>query len=112
MTIIQASFYFENDKPAGLGLTFGPPGFTPADLEAMFRGEVVRDYFRDSDQQLGTNIVETYLGQLRSLAAEARRRPLSLSKAILAALNIMWLAERGFLVQDEFNGTQFVLTNR
>lgn len=83
MTIIQASFYFENDRPGGLGLTFGPPGFSSSELTEMFAGEVARKYMRDSDEQLGTRLVETYLDQLRAIAAEARHGPLSIQTALL-----------------------------
>ena len=106
--LLSASFYFKNDSPLGIGLTFGPPGFSSSELEGMFTGDVVKDYFRASDEQLGTDIVATYFAQLHALAAEARQAPLSMSKAILVALNVMWLAERGFLEQSEFNGTMFI----
>lgn len=108
MRIIQASFFFENDKPHGLGVTFGPPGFSPEELETLFRGDTVKQYFRDSDRHLGSRIVEDYMNQLRAIAQEARRGPLPMHLAVMAALNIMWLAERGFIPNDEFNGPMFV----
>lgn len=108
MRLVSASFYFQNDKPDGLGLTFGPPGFSSSELTEMFAGEVARQYMRDSDAHLGTRLVETYLEQLHALAAEARQGPLPIQSAILAALNIMWLTERGFIPNDEFNGVMFV----
>jgi hypothetical protein len=107
--IISASFFWRNDRPDGLGLTFRPPGFTPEEITSMFSGDTVRDYFRDSDSMLGTAIVETYLAQLEGLAAEAKKAPLSLQQALLACLNIMYLADRGFIPNDEFNGPMFVM---
>lgn len=74
----------------------------------MFKGPNVAEYFKASDEALGSGIVVTYFEQLQALAAEAKRHPLPLEKAILAALNIMWLTERGFLANDEFNGMLFV----
>lgn len=106
--LLQASFFWRNDQPGGIGLTFRPPGFTPEELADMFAGQTVKDYFRDSDANLGTSLVETYLTQLAWLAEEAKKGPLPLPRAILVALNIMWLAERGFIPNDEFNGPMFV----
>lgn len=106
--ILQASFFWRNDEPGGLGFTFAPPAFTPEELTELFAGETVRQYFRDSDAHLGTAVVESYLVQLGSIAARARVQPLSLRMALLAAMNIMWLAERGFIPQDEFNGPMLV----
>ena len=108
MRIISASFFWRNDQPDGLGVTFGPEGFSPEELASLFRGETVRQYFRDSDAHLGTRIVEDYLRQLASIAQAARRGPLPMHLALMAALNIMWLAERGFIPNDEFNGPMFV----
>jgi hypothetical protein len=108
MRIISASFFWRNDQPDGLGLTFGPEGFSSEELTNMFAGETVRMYMRDSDANLGTKLVETYLAQLGAFAAESKRRPLPMHKALLAAFNITWLAERGFIPNDEFNGPMFV----
>lgn len=104
MKIVQLSVYWRNDKDDGLALTFGPAGFTPDELTEMFAGKVVKDYFCASDEQLGTAIVETYFAQLAAAAKEARGEPLSMQKALLVALNILWLTDRGFLANDEFNG--------
>jgi hypothetical protein len=106
--IISASFFWRNDQPDGLGVTFGPPAFTSEELTDMFRGDVVRDYIRASDKALGTDIVRLYLIQLEDIARQAKQAPLPLHAAILAALNIMYLAERGFIPNDEFNGPMFV----
>ncbi len=108
MRIISASFFWRNNHPNGLGVTFGPEGFSPEELTLLFTGEVVKKYMRDSDGHLGTDIVSDYLRQLRGIAAEARIAPLPMAKALMAALNIMWLAERGFIPNDEFNGPMFV----
>lgn len=108
MRIISASFFWRNDQPDGLGVTFGPEGLSPEELHTLFAGETVRQYFRDSDAALGSSIVEDYLNQLAGIASEARNAPLPMHLALMAALNIMWLAERGFLANDEFNGPMFV----
>ena len=108
MRLVQASFFWRNDHPDGLGVTFKAPEFTSTDLEVLFRGDTVKQYFIDSDKHLGTRIVDDYLAQLRGIAEEAKRRPLPIAKALIAALNIMWLAERGFIPNDEFNGPMFV----
>lgn len=108
MRIIQASFFWKNDEPDGLGLTFGPDGFSPEELTNMFAGETAQMYMRDSDANLGTKLVETYLSQLAMFALEAKQHPLPLHEAILAAFNIMYLSERGFIPNDEFNGPMFV----
>lgn len=108
MRLVQASFFWRNDHPDGLGVTFRAPEFTSAELETLFRGDTVKQYFRDSDRHLGTSIVEDYLNQLSGIAAEARRAPLPMAKALIAAYNIMWLAERGFIPNDTYNGPMFV----
>ena len=107
MRIISASFFWRNDQPDGLGVTFGPDGFSPEELSALFAGDTVKRYFVDSDKQLGTHLVECYLAQLADIAVQARRHPLPMERALLAAMNIMWLAERGFIPNDEFNGPMF-----
>lgn len=108
MKLVSASFFWRNDRPDGLGVTFGPEGFSPEELHTLFAGDTVKQYFRDSDAHLGTAIVQDYLNQLRGIASEARRGPLPMHLALMAALNIMWLAERGFIPNDEFNGQMFV----
>jgi hypothetical protein len=110
LKILQASFFWKNDKPGGLGVSFQPPAFTPEELTEMFTGKTVKDYFRDSDGNLGTMVVETYLAQLAAIAADARKSAPPLELGLIAALNILWLVDRGVLVQDEFNGYQFVTT--
>lgn len=108
MKIVSASFFWRNDQPDGLGVTFGPDGFSPEELETLFAGDTVKRYFIDSDKCLGTRIVEDYLRQLSGIAFEAKLGPLPMAKALIAALNIMWLAERGFIPNDNFNGPMFV----
>lgn len=108
MRIFQATFLWRNDQPDGLGITFGPAAYTPDELTHMFAGEVVNQYFRDTDSVLGTNIVDAYLAQLRMIAIQARRSSIPIHAAVMAALNIMWLADRGFIPNDEFNGVLFV----
>jgi hypothetical protein len=107
--IIQASFYWKNNEPGGLGFSFGIPDYTPKDLREMFFGQVAKDYMRDSDNALGSGIVQDYLAQLGALGEMKQLgRPITMRLCILAALNIMWLSERGFIPQDEFNGTQYI----
>lgn len=108
MRLVQASFFWRNNHPDGLGVTFKAPEFTSTELEVLFRGDTVKQYFRDSDAHLGTSIVDDYLNQLRGIAEQARKGPLPMAHALMAALNIMWLAERGFIPNDEFNGPMFV----
>lgn len=107
--IIQASFFWKNDQPGGIGLTFGLPDFTPNQLEEMFVGESLKTYLRNSDKELGTNVVSDYLAQLQSIGEKkAKGGELTITQGILAALNIMWLVERGFIPNDEFNGYQLI----
>lgn len=108
MKIVQASFFWRNDAPDGIGLTFRTPEFTSDELASMFASETVRQYLRNSDANLGSDIVDTYLSQLAALAKEAKRGPLPLPKALVVCLNILWLSSRGLIPQDEFNGTQFI----
>jgi hypothetical protein len=108
LKIASASFFWKNDEAGGLGVSFRPPDFTPEELNTLFAGDVVQQYFRDSDAALGSSIVDDYLNQLRGIAEQARREPLPLHLALMAALNIMWLAARGFIPNDEFNGPMFV----
>lgn len=109
--IITATFFWRNDRPGGIGLTFGPPSFSPKQLEDMFASDILRNYLRDSDNALGTNVVNDYLAQLKSIGMQkATGEEISLQHGILAALNIIWLAERGFIPNDEFNGYQFTTT--
>lgn len=111
--IISASFFWKNNEPGGLGFTFGPPLFSPTEVTSMFTGPDVKQYMLDSDKALGTSIVQEYLEQLEALGRMKQQgKTLSLQQALLAALNIMWLSERGFIPNDEFNGTQYVRSAR
>ena len=74
----------------------------------MFDKAIVGGYFSDSDTQLGTGLVDTYLTQLAGIANEAKRGRMSIPQVILAALNIRYLADRGLIPTDEFNGPMFV----
>lgn len=107
--IIQASFYWRNDKPGGIGFTFGPPSFTPKVLTEMFEpdNENIRGFFRESDKALGSQVVKDYLAQLEAIG-QMKGRGVPIPQAIMAALNIMWLSSRGFIPNDEFNGVQFI----
>jgi hypothetical protein len=108
-TIVSASFLWKNNEPGGLGFTFAPPGFTPKELTEMFSKEHLDEYKRKSDLALGTNVVKDYLAQLEALGEMKQLgRPISLQLAIMAALNIIWLVDRGFIPNDEFNGVQYV----
>jgi hypothetical protein len=109
--LVQASFFWKNDKPEGLGFTLGEPEFSPAELEAMFAEHMVKQYFIDSDMAMGTFVVQGYLTQLEAIATAARQGKATMQQAILAALNILWLSERGFIPKDEFNGAQFLWGN-
>lgn len=109
MKIIQASFFWKNDQPGGIGISFGPPTFSPAELQEIFAGQVVKDYLLSSDKALGTNIVQDYLDQLAALGQiHQRGESTTLEQGILAALNIIWLADRGFIPNDEFNGYRII----
>lgn len=104
--IHQASFFWKNDQPGGLGFTLGPPSFSPDELTDMFTGRGVKRYFADSDMALGTGVAQTYLAQLEEIAKV--KETATMQQVLLAALNIMWLADRGFIPNDEFNGPQFL----
>ena len=105
----QASFFWKNNEPGGIGITFGPPSFTPAELQIMFEGDLVKRFMRDSDGALGTDIVHKMLGQLNPIGQAHRHGDVIRPKLLLlAALNIIWLSSRGFIPNDEFNGPQFV----
>lgn len=109
MSPLQASFFWQNDRPGGIGITFGPPTFQPHELEMMFEGAISKKFIQDSDAALGSNIVNTMLLQLSAISArKGRNEPITSRLAILAALNIMWLSSRGFIPQDEFNGVQLI----
>lgn len=107
MKIIQASFFWKNDQPGGLGFTFSGDTFTLDE----FNGEAVKDYLLANDKELGSGIVKDCLAQLEEIGLrKLSGEEIPLSLAILSALNIIWLSERGFIPQDEFNGTQYVKT--
>lgn len=106
--LIQASFFWKNNEPGGLGFTLASPDFSPFELATMFTGDIVKQYMRDSDKALGTSVVNDYLDQLAAIAIATKNKPATMQQVLLAALNIMWLAERGFIPNDEFNGPQFV----
>lgn len=109
MTILQASFFWKNNEPGGLGLTFGLPNFTPQDLQTMFDGRISKEYMRNSDLSLGSHIVNDMLAQLTSVGqAKMRNEPIPPRMVTVVALNILWLTSRGFIPNDEFNGVQFV----
>lgn len=106
MRILRASFFWQNDAPSGLGLTLGGPEFTTEELTEIV--DTVRQYFRDCDAHLDADLIETYLAQLAEVAAEAARGQISPQNTILAAFNIMYLADRGFMPNNEFNGPLFL----
>lgn len=107
--LIQASFFWQNNRPGGIGITFGPPRFSPQELTMMFEGPVIKNYMRDTDKALGSNVVNDILGQLRTIGEQAQvNGNMSQRQAVLAALNIMWLSSRGFIPNDNFNGPQFI----
>lgn len=109
MAILRASFFWRNDKPGGIGVTFGPPAFSPEDLSRMFEGEVSKGFTKSADLALSSNVVGDMLAQLGAVGERiARNETVSPRLAVLAALNIQWLTSRGFIAQDEFNGVQFV----
>lgn len=109
MSLIQASFFWRNNEPNGIGFSFTAPQFTPEMLEHMFEGPQLKKYLRDSDDALGTKIVSEQLNQLRAIGlATAAGQEIPMATAILAALNIIWLTKRGFIPNDEFNGYQFI----
>lgn len=109
MSLVKASFFWRNNEPDGLGVTFMVPAFTSEQLSAMFEGEELKRYLRNSDLALGTSVVKEYLTQLSTIGlAKAAGAELSMSSAVLAALNIIWLTERGFIPNNEFNGYQLV----
>lgn len=107
--IIQASFFWKNDQPGGIGLSFGPPHTSPQMLKDLFDGPVLKKYLRDSDDALGTNIVNTQLAQLSAIAIKVHigMQP-TFQEAVLVAFNIAWLSQRGFIPNDEFNGAQYI----
>lgn len=110
MKIIQASFFWKNDKPGGLGFTFSNPAFSSSELEEMFNGTELKQYLAESDRYLGT--ISLYIDQLTALGqAKADGYDVSITQAILASYNIIWLVERGFIPNNEFNGYQFVKTS-
>lgn len=65
--IFEASFFWRNDRPDGIGLTFGSPGYTPGVLQEMLAGVILKVYPRDSGEPLGTKVVGDYMAQLRSI---------------------------------------------
>jgi hypothetical protein len=108
-SIVQASFYWRSNKPDGFGFTFAAPDFTPKQIQEIFFGAEAKRYMRNTDDALGSGIVNEYLQQLDVLGKmRMQQRHVPLQLAIMAALNIIWLTERGFLPQDEYNGFQFI----
>lgn len=107
--IVQISFFWKNNEPGGLGFSFCAPSFSPEDIQEMFYGEIAQQYMRDSDNALGSMIVESYLAQLKALGqAKMQGKEPTLRQAILAGLNILWLTQRGFMPNDEYNSMQTI----
>lgn len=108
--ILSLSVFWRNDAPDGIGITYAPPGFSSEELDELFRsGQIVKQFFIDSDQALGTDIVATYLAQLGAIGRDkAAGKNTPEQQIILATLNILWLTSRGFIPNDEFNGVQWV----
>jgi len=108
-SIVQASFYWRSNMPDGFGFTFVPPQFSPKQIQEMFFGKEAKRYMRNTDEALGTGIVNEFLGQLAGIGKmRLRNQSVPLELAVMAALNIIWLSERGFIPQDEYNGSQFI----
>lgn len=109
MTILQASFFWEADKPHGVGFTFGPPGFPADDLTTLFKGKPMVTFMKESDRALGSGVVKNYYSQIYGMAAAKQQGDkLPIQAAVMVALNIIWLVRWGFMVNDKFNGYQFV----
>lgn len=106
--IICASFYWKNDQVGGLGFTLNPEtGWSTNILTATFDGPTVTEYFAASDAHIDDGIVADYLSQLEAIA-KVKQSGIPLSDVLIAALNIMWLARRGHISNDDFNGPLFV----
>ena len=100
-----AAFFWKNNRPGGLGLRLNVPQFSAEQLTKMFCGETARKYFQDSDALLGPDLIATYFAQLAEISLEASsEEDLPISRILLGAWNIMYLAARGFIPNDEFNG--------
>lgn len=84
------------------------PEFTPDDLTMMLTGEIVTRYFTQSDEALESDVVPCYLNLLAGLAEVSKSWRLPLRDIIMVALTIMYLADRGFIPNDEFNGAVLV----
>lgn len=88
------------------------PQFLSEQLSEVFCGEPVRKYFQNSDALLGPDLVATYFAQLAEISLEAsREEDLPIARIVLGAWNIMYLAARGFIPNNEFNGPYFGYVN-
>ena len=113
MKLVQASFFWKNNEPGGIGISFNTHnGFSPEILGDTFLGDTWKNYARNTDEALGSGIVNDYFAQLNAISqAKAENRVVPVEQALLVALNIYWLTSRGFLPNDEFNGYQFFTTS-
>ena len=99
------AFFWKSDLPGGLGLRLNVPQFSAEQLSKMFCGETARKYFQDSDALLAPDLIATYFAQLAEISLEAsREQDLPIARIVMGAWNIMYLAARGFIPNDEFNG--------
>lgn len=105
--LVMAAFLWKNDVPDGLGLRLGAPDFSPEQLTYLFFGETVRKYFKDSDALPARDLADTYFAQLSELSRTRDAGPIPTGSLVIAAWNIMYLADRGFIPNDEFNGPYF-----
>jgi len=103
--ICCAFFFWKNDKPDGVCVQFLPSQFSPEELTAQFGEASLHEYFEGVESDLGADAVRLTLEQMAQIAAESKRVGLSYKWGVIAALNIAYLAHRGAIPSDEFNGT-------
>ena len=110
MQLTQASFFWKNNEPGGIGFSFNiRNGFSPEMLSETFFGPTWKNYARSTAESLGTGNVNDYFQQLNALSqARTQNKPIPVEQAVIGALNIYWLTSWGFLPNNEFNGYQFM----
>lgn len=104
--LVSVSVFYKNDTPNGFGTTIPANVYYALQAETNAVWEGFRSECGDNDDCIAGILIE----QLEQYGAN--KHTLTQHLRLLVVMNIIMLAERGYIKQNEFNGTQFCYTNR
>lgn len=97
--LVSVSVYYKNDTVVGFGCTMTPDMYQAIDEQCEQVWKEFRNECANDDQVAGLLI--------NQLNAIVKRKPLTQAQQCLAIMNVLILADHGYLPNDEYNGVQF-----